>query len=83
MSVGYIDTGAELQGAEPPIWVTWLQPARSSRQSLHEQFPKQPSGASRSQPLLLSHRGPRTHHGAFVCGAIFEGDLGGKKRLEI
>lgn len=37
MSVGYIDTSAELREEEPTIWVTWLQSARYSKQSLHNQ----------------------------------------------
>lgn len=42
MSVGYIDTSAELQEEEeePTIWVTWLQPARYSKQSLQNQSSK-------------------------------------------
>lgn len=40
MSVGYIDTSSELQEAEPTIWVTWLQPALYSKQSLQNQSSK-------------------------------------------
>lgn len=46
MSVGYIDTSAELQEEEEPtIWVTWLQPALHSQQSLQNQS---------SEPVRLS-----------------------------
>lgn len=45
MSVGYIDASAELQEEEPTIWVTCLQPALDSQQSLQNQS---------SEPVRLS-----------------------------
>lgn len=70
MSVGYIDTSAELQEEEPTIWVTWLQPALDAQQSLQNQSS---SGVAPLRRSLFSRpiSGRQTHQ----CPArTFEGD---------